>query len=67
MKKPILFHHGIIDSSDSFIVNGEKAPAIMAAQEGFDVWLGNSRGNKYSRLHSDSQVDPDKQGNDAKS
>jgi len=57
-KPPIYFQHGILDSADCWIMNTpDKAPAFIASDAGYDVWLGNSRGNKYSRDHN--RLDPD--------
>lgn len=58
-KPPVLFQHGILDSAYCWIVNyADVAPAFVAARAGYDVWLGNSRGNTYSRAHV--EYDPDK-------
>jgi len=59
-KPPILMQHGILDSANCWIVNyPEVAPAFVAARAGYDVWLGNSRGNTYSRAHVEYNPDKD--------
>ena len=54
----VFFQHGLLDSAEGWILNDEsKAPAFMIANLGYDVWLGNVRGNKYGREHI--HYDPD--------
>jgi len=45
--------HGISQSSFIWIINSaDLAPAFILAREGYDVWLGNNRGNGFSRDHT---------------
>jgi pimeloyl-ACP methyl ester carboxylesterase len=59
--KPIFFQHGLLDCSDGWIINDDfRAPGLVMANKGYDVWFGNSRGNKYSRKHIKYNPDKDK-------
>lgn len=55
--KPLLLQHGLTSSADDFVVNGEKnSLGLLLANKGYDVWLGNNRGCKYSLSSSKHNV-----------
>lgn len=50
-RPPVYLQHGLQDSSDGWLCSGAESISFQLVREGYDVWLGNFRGNKYSNRH----------------
>ncbi|KAJ8710470.1 hypothetical protein PYW08_008985 [Mythimna loreyi] len=56
---PVLLMHGLLQSSDSWIDSGPNSGlAYLISDACYDLWVGNVRGNYYSRGHV--YLNPDK-------
>lgn len=52
---PVVYcHHGLMTNSELWVLGDatERCLPFKLVAEGYDVWLGNNRGNKYSNTHA---------------
>ncbi|KAI1246031.1 hypothetical protein MGN70_012928 [Eutypa lata] len=61
-KRVVYLHHGLLMNSEIWVclTDAHRCLPFVLVERGFDVWLGNNRGNKYSKKsikHSPNSID----------
>ena len=47
----VIYQHGLFDCCMGIVADEEDSLGIRLVNQGFDLWMNNSRGNRYSKDH----------------
>ena len=63
LNQSIIMVPGLMCSSDHFVTGKKSSPAFFLSNQGYDLWLLNFRGNKYSKGHINKSISKEKYWN----
>lgn len=51
-RRVVLLVHGLQESAEHWMINGNKSLAFLLADLDYDVWMSNARGTYHSKAHA---------------